>query len=156
MYLTKHQRVNIITMFIMALALILLVAFCNKQADAATVIEGPIKARVLRIVDGDTVVVRAAPWPGIEAKTYIRILGIDTPEIRGKCDVEREAAIKARVALSRLLRGRLVELYDVKFGKFAGRVVARIQVGPTDIGRQMVFQGHARLYKGGKRMGWCP
>ena len=63
-------------------------------ADPA--ITGPISAKVIKVYDGDTFTVEAYPWPGLEAKASVRVDGVDTPEIRGKCDEEKQKAIEAR------------------------------------------------------------
>ncbi len=52
-------------------------------ADPA--ITGPISAKVIKVYDGDTFTVKAYPWPGITAKASVRVDGVDSPEIRGKC-----------------------------------------------------------------------
>jgi len=63
-------------------------------ADPA--ITGPVSAKVIKVYDGDTFTVEAYPWPGLEAKASVRVDGVDTPEIRGKCEAEKKKAIEAR------------------------------------------------------------
>ena len=92
-------------------------------ATAGEVIPGPIHAEVVSVYDGDTITVDAHPWPGVTIRTGVRVNGIDTPEIRGKCDAEKEMAREAR-DLAREVVGASVTLLDVEFGKYAGRVVA--------------------------------
>ncbi len=65
-------------------------------AWAEPIIIGPVSAKVVKVYDGDTFTVEAYPWPGLEAKASVRIDGVDTPEIRGKCDEEKHKAIEAR------------------------------------------------------------
>ena len=45
------------------------------------------------VYDGDTF---TAYLPGYDKAERVRVRGIDTPEIRGKCPSEKAAAIKAR------------------------------------------------------------
>jgi len=47
---------------------------------AGPTIIGPVSAKVIRVVDGDTFTVEAYPWPGLEAKASVRVNGVDTPE----------------------------------------------------------------------------
>ena len=68
----------------------------SMAADAADTIPGPITARVVSVNDGDTLTVDAEPWPGVTIRTAVRVNGVDTPEIRGKCQAEKDLAIKAR------------------------------------------------------------
>ena len=52
--------------------------------------------------------------------------------------------------------GKKVMLFNVKKGKYAGRVVARVQLTDgNDLTTLLVEAGHARPYDGGKRKGWC-
>ena len=66
------------------------------HAPAAEVLSGPVPARLVRVVDGDTVVVRARIWLGQEVEIHVRLAGIDAPELRGKCARERALAVRAR------------------------------------------------------------
>jgi endonuclease YncB( thermonuclease family) len=49
-------------------------------------------ATVKRVVDGDTIDVRAELWPQFFIETRIRLAGIDTPELHGKCPEERDSS----------------------------------------------------------------
>ena len=44
--------------------------------------------------DGDTCYITAKTFPESLQKMSIRILGIDTPEIKGECKEEKELALK--------------------------------------------------------------
>ncbi|MGD2131907.1 MAG: hypothetical protein PVI23_03885 [Maricaulaceae bacterium] len=89
---------------------------------------GPIPAEVIRVIDGDTIEVRARIWVDQEVLTSVRLEGVDTPEIRGpECEAERIAA-EAASAYVRALALDRVSLRDVQWGTYAGRVVARIEL----------------------------
>ena len=117
---------------------------------------GPIPARVLHVVDGDTIEVRAQVWLGQEVVTRVRLRGIDAPEINGACGKEREQAQAARERLVAHLARQPVWLTDIGRDKYFGRVVARLvdQRG-DDLGERLVKEGLARPYDGGRRSGWC-
>jgi endonuclease YncB( thermonuclease family) len=66
---------------------------------------GPVSAKVVRVVDGDTIDVRAAIWIGQGLFIRIRIDGIDAPELKARCAEERRLAEKARDYLARRLSG---------------------------------------------------
>ena len=124
---------------------------------AAEVLPGPIPATVTEVVDGDTVGVRARIWLGQDVEVRVRILDIDTPEMRGKCETERSLAIAARDRVRARVLGRSVMLWDVKYGKYAGRVTARITLADgTDLAADLLENGFARPYDGGARGSWCP
>ncbi|MGE4280864.1 MAG: thermonuclease family protein [Magnetospirillum sp.] len=119
---------------------------------------GPIPARVIRIVDGDTVVVRARIWLGQDVETSVRLSGIDTPEKRGKCDSERQAALQAEAfTASHATIDTLVALHDVIADKYGKRVVARIVLTDgQDLGAALIAAKLARSYDGGHKDPWCP
>jgi micrococcal nuclease len=124
--------------------------------EAREVLPGPIPAQVVSVYDGDTITVRARIWLGQEVETKVRLDGIDTPELRGKCKDEKELAKKARDFLVKLA-GSTVTLRDIRYGKYAGRVVAKVFTeGGDDLAASLIKAGHGRPYGGGKRQGWCP
>lgn len=117
---------------------------------------GPIPARVIRVVDGDTVEVEAQIWLGQTVQTAVRLRGVDTPELRGKCADERVKAQAARDLLAARV-GPQVMLLDVGFDKYGGRVVARLHsLRGQDMAAELVKAGLARPYDGGGRTPWCP
>ncbi|MEQ9174413.1 MAG: thermonuclease family protein [Alphaproteobacteria bacterium] len=118
-------------------------------------VAGPVAAEVVRVVDGDTVAVRARVWVGLTADSLVRLDGVDTPELRGKCDQERALAEQARDFLTALIGDGQVLLHGVASGKFAGRVVARMETANGDAGTALMAAGLARAYDGGARGGWC-
>ena len=112
-------------------------------------------ARVLSVYDGDTVKVEAAMWPGLTWTGSVRVEGVDTPEIRGKCEGEKRKAVAARDFVRESVGGRIT-LVNVKRGKYAGRVVARIRlVDGSDLTELLIQAKHGRPYDGGRRQGWC-
>ena len=94
-------------------------------ALAADTIPGPIVASVVSVYDGDTMTVNAYPWPGMTIRTAVRVNGIDTPEIRGLCDAEKELAKRARDYVMATV-GDHVQLTNVTLGKYAGRIIADV------------------------------
>jgi endonuclease YncB( thermonuclease family) len=120
------------------------------------VIPGPVPAEILRVIDGDTVEVRARIWLGQTVETHVRLAGIDTPELRGDCDAERALAAQAAALLERTLAAGDVALRDVAYGTYAGRVLARIEAAGADVTEPLIAAGLARPYRGrGPRPDWC-
>jgi len=118
---------------------------------------GPVKVEVIRVLDGDTFDVRAQIWVGQFIETRVRLNGLDTPELRAKCDSERQAALKAKARLIELVMDKPIVLSDIKNGKYAGRVLAKANTADgTDISQYLIQNGYARPYAGKKRRGWCP
>lgn len=120
------------------------------------VLLGPVPARLIQVIDGDTLLVVARIWLGHQVKTRVRLAGVDAPEIRGRCLLERRMAVAARERAVALLGDGEVTLRDIRFGKYAGRVVARvISSRGADLGAELVLAGLGRPYGGGRRKGWC-
>ncbi len=120
-------------------------------------IPGPVPARVLRVIDGDTVRVRARIWLGQEVETNVRLNGIDAAEMHSHCDYEREMAHKATDYVTlQLPEGDEVALMDVTYDKYGKRVVARlITAGGKDLSALLLKTGLAHPYDGGHKQSWC-
>ena len=119
---------------------------------------GPYPATVVRVIDGDTVELDVALWPGLVQRIRLRLDGVNTPEKRGKnvTPCEKAAAAKASAFTARFLKTtRQVVVSQVRLGKYAGRVLGRITANGHDLARALVEAGLARPYAGGKRQAWC-
>ncbi|MDA1090456.1 MAG: thermonuclease family protein [Proteobacteria bacterium] len=119
-------------------------------------VTGPISARVLRVIDGDTIVVRARIWLGQDIDTQVRLDGVDAPELKGKCVQERLLAEKARDLIRFHVATGVVVLRKIKYGKYAGRVVARVDsTDGEELSQLLIRAGLGRAYDGGRRLPWC-
>lgn len=117
---------------------------------------GRYQARILRVIDGDTVEARVRVWLGHEVVTKVRLRGIDAPEVAGACGAERERALAAKARLESLVENADVVLERVGGDKFFGRVVAEIVTARgEEAGRALLAAGLARPYGGGRRATWC-
>ena len=114
-------------------------------------------ATVDRVIDGDTVVMTVTIWPGLSWSGSVRINGIDTPEMRGRCPLERAQARAARELLVEMLdRAKAVTVHAPKHGMYAGRVVATVEADGADVAPVLIKSGFARPYGGnGPRPQWC-
>jgi endonuclease YncB( thermonuclease family) len=122
----------------------------------AEILSGPVEADVIRVVDGDTLALRARIWIGLDLVVNARIRGIDTPELNGKCDREKAAAVAARAALEAIVGDSGVQLRRIENDKYAGRVVADVVTNDgKELGPAMIESGLARPYDGGGRDPWC-
>ena len=127
-------------------------------ANAAKPPYGPYRAEVVKIKDGDTVLLDVALWPGLTKRISLRLKGINTPEKRGKgiTACEKAAAQKATEFTQRFLKDtKYVFVSGVKLGKYAGRALGSISNGKKDLGMALLEAGLARQYDGGKREAWC-
>lgn len=136
---------------------LLLAYFASAPAAAgADLLAGPVRAEVVRVIDGDTLAVRADIWIGQSVAISVRIRGIDTPEMRGKCPEETALAAAARDLLAELA-GPVVAVVNVENDKYGGRVVADVRSGAgLDLASAMIERGYAQPYSGrGPRLDWC-
>lgn len=96
------------------------------QGAFAETLPGPIPADVVRVIDGDTVLVRAKIWLNQTIEVSVRVAEIDTPEVyRPACSAERKIADQATNAAREFL-GSKIMLHNIHNGKYAGRVVAEV------------------------------
>lgn len=118
----------------------------------------PMKVdEVVLVYDGDTFKINMKSWPAVVGKNLpVRVRGIDTPEIHGKCLHEKIMARLAREeAEIKLMYGGLVELDNIQRGKYF-RLVADVYVDGESLGERLIRKGLARPYDGkGKRESWC-
>jgi endonuclease YncB( thermonuclease family) len=123
----------------------------------ATVSATAIPARVDYVIDGDTFSCVVKLDGGVDVSARIRIRNVDTPEIRGDCEYERNMAMRARTRLSEMLpAGSMVELTNIKDDKYLGRIDANVTDSHgDDIGNKLVREGLGRKYNGGRREKWC-
>jgi endonuclease YncB( thermonuclease family) len=120
---------------------------------AARHVDGPIRADVLRVLDGDTVEVRAYPWPQQSVDVLVRLRGIDAPEIHSKCETERAKAEMAKARLSGMIGDQKhVLLTDIGGDKYFGRVVANLGLeGGDDAATTLILENLVLPYDGGHK-----
>lgn len=124
-------------------------------ATASEEVAGPVRADVVRVLDGDTIEVSTQVWLGLRLTSHVRIRGIDTPELRGDCASEKAMAAQARERLARLA-GTSISIAHIADDKYAGRVIADAAAADgTDLRAAMLASGLARPYEGGTRGDWC-
>ena len=105
------------------------------------------------VYDGDTF---RAYLPGYKDDQRVRVLGVDTPEIKGRCESEEELAIKARDFARQYLNS--AKKITLSFGKkerdHYGRLLAKVNVDGRDFAQTLIDNGLGRKWKG-KRKSWC-
>ncbi|MBO6724394.1 MAG: thermonuclease family protein [Rhizobiaceae bacterium] len=133
--------------------LCLLLAAAPARAET---IAGPVEARVLRVIDGDSFVAEARVWPGHVITVNVRIRGIDAPELRSSCAAERVAAERSRTALAAMIGAGPVGMTNIGGGKFYGRVLADVTGSDgRPLASAMTISAFAKPYSGGKRTPYC-
>lgn len=109
-------------------------------------------ATLVRVVDGDTVDALVDLGFDTWKKVRIRFYGMDAWESRTR---DKEEKVKGLAA-----KNRVVELMDLAGGKFTlrshgvgkyGRCLGELIIDGTNINQQLINEGHAKKYYGGKR-----
>ena len=116
--------------------------------------------KVERVVDGDTIDVNIDLGFDIHHSARVRMMGIDTPESRTRNLAEKALGLASKARLKEMLKGQKVKLLTSKEGKGKfGRVLADViiidkQGTETNCNQQLIEEGHARPYYGGKKVPW--
>jgi len=140
-------------LLILALLLWTSPAVGQTKPKPATVYAGEL----LRIVDGDTLRVRIETTPDHYWTPSIRLLNVDSPELRGKCENERGMARMAKDLVGMVLPpASVVMVTNLKPDKFSGRFDANVLTAEGESLAGILIDARlARRYDGGKRKGWC-
>jgi len=131
-----------------------LLAYAQKTPQGVT-----YDAQIIRVIDGDTVVISAPFLPApLKPELAIRIFGVDTPEkgFRAKCsseDARGQAATKFTKDAVDQAQKRQVILYD--WDKFGGRVLGDIILNDQSLRTMLIKNGFAREYYGEAKQSWC-
>ena len=111
----------------------------------------------IRNYDGDTITFNLPKLhPIIGKKIRVRINGIDTPEIRGKCDKEKYNAEQAKGMVEEFLKdAERIDLKNMGRGKYF-RIVADVYADGENLAEALIDAGMAVKYDGGKKNSrWC-
>lgn len=115
--------------------------------------------KVIRVIDGDTVVIEAPYLPDpLKKELAIRVYGVDTPEKswRGKCDKEKNLGAEAsRFTTNFIFNAEDVKVEIRKWDKFGGRVLGDLFIDGQSLTQELIARGYAREYYGDKKQSWC-
>lgn len=115
-----------------------------------------VVSSVSTIYDGDTFTVTIDSWPEIIGKSIsVRVAGVDTPELRGKCRHEVELARKAKqFAVERIRAAEVIELKHIRRDKYF-RILADVYLDGKSLGDQLMRADLAVAYEGKTKVDWC-
>lgn len=118
---------------------------------------------VLKVLDGDTFTVTASCLGRAGRPVSIRLRDADAPELRGRCESERQAAIAAKAfAEEQLAAAARVLITSTGRDKWWRRRITAIAIlvggdgSRRSLSELLIAAGHARRYDGGRRQAWCP
>lgn len=108
------------------------------------------KAKLDRIIDGDTIDAHINLGFDITIHKRIRLAGIDTPESRTRDLEEKARGLASKERLKELLEGGEFILESKEVGKY-GRVLGTLHIDDLNINETLVQEGFAVEYWGGKK-----
>jgi endonuclease YncB( thermonuclease family) len=116
-------------------------------------------AKIIRVTDGDTVVIAAPYLPApLKPEIAVRVFGVDTPEksFRAQCDSEKQRGEAASVFTKNAINStqkHQVMLYG--WDKFGGRVLGDMILNGVSLRAELIKNGFAREYFGDAKQSWC-
>lgn len=113
-------------------------------------------SEVSTVYDGDTFYINIHNWPPIVGNHIaVRVKGIDTPEIKGKCTQEIQQARKAKQFTVAFLRNaKVVVLRNMTRDKYF-RINADVYADGKNLAEALMASGLAVVYEGKKKRNWC-
>ena len=140
--------------FLLILLALPALAFAQKAPTGVT-----YDAKILRITDGDTVVIAAPFLPApLKPELAVRVYGVDTPEkgFRAQCESEKQrgeaASAFTKNAVATTQKHQVI-LYG--WDKFGGRVLGDIILNGVSLRAELIKNGFAREYFGEAKQSWC-
>lgn len=131
-----------------------LMAFAQKQPQGVV-----YDAQILRVTDGDTVVIAAPFLPApLKPQLAVRIFGVDTPEKghRAQCASEDQRG-QAASAFTKNAVATTQKHQVIIYGwdKFGGRVLGDMILNGQSLRTALIANGFAREYYGDAKQSWC-
>ena len=134
---------------------------CNKEIDWQTITDDTklfsfeneqIQAKVVSVYDGDTVKC-VFPSNGKMYKWNCRLTGVDTPELRTLCKVEKKYGYEVRDYLREKILNKVFTLHCGDFDKY-GRLLVTIQYDDCMVNQWLIDNNYAFSYDGGTKKKW--
>ena len=120
----------------------------------------PYNFKILRVVDGDTIMIDAPFLPKeLKQTLLVRIHGVDTPEKgkRAKCYYEENRANQAKLFVELEIRhSKTIQIELMGWDKYGGRVLGDVLLDGVLLSRKLIANNYAVPYSGrGKKKNWC-
>lgn len=99
-----------------------------------------VTAQSLRAVDGDTFVAKMEIWPNLYKIETVRVLGVDTPELKGP---ERDRAREAKAFTEEWLSRGDFKIEACRRDSF-GRLLAKVSRDDSVLAGELIGKGLGR------------
>ena len=144
--------------FLLLLLALPMLALAQKTPKGVT-----YDAQILRVSDGDTVVIAAPFLPApLKPELAVRVFGVDTPEKghRALCPSEAQrgeaaSAFTKNAIATAATQGAKFQATLYGWDKFGGRVLGDILINGQSLRAALISNGFAREYYGEAKQSWC-
>jgi endonuclease YncB( thermonuclease family) len=114
--------------------------------------------KILRIIDGDTLLI-SAPFmpPPLKKQMPMRLSNVDTPNVKrwANCNKEAIQGDKAKAYIEYLVKkSKKQEVKIVGYDKY-GRWLGQVFIDGKSISDYLIESKLAKPYYGGKKQSWC-
>jgi endonuclease YncB( thermonuclease family) len=140
--------------------LLTVLALTLAYAAVAIAVEPVVyKTTIIRVIDGDTVVIPATYLPQpLKQEISIRVFGVDTPEkgFRSKCpeeDIKGKAATE--FTKTAIAKAKNIEVALHAWDKYGGRVLGDVILDRISLRDMLIKNGFAKEYYGDAKQSWC-
>jgi len=143
--------------FVLVLILIAGVLLNNAYAAEPKELYGPYSAQYVKNTDGDTITLLIEIWPKTYILNNVRLLGVDTPEIRGaKCTREKALGNGAQVVVEVLLKqAKKITIYMTGLDSW-GRALVLLKYDGKNLATTLLEQGAGvPMLTPTRTMDWC-
>jgi endonuclease YncB( thermonuclease family) len=126
-----------------------------ESQKARNIYPGTYEVILVRVHDGDTIIVDVPVFPAIIGDNIlVRLSHIDTPEMTDKRPEVKTLAIKAREVLKQILHdAKKIELTELKRDKYF-RINAIVIADGVNVQTTLINLELAKPYDGGKKSPW--
>ena len=143
--------------FLVLLLLVPVLAFAQGKTPAKS---ATYDAQILRVTDGDTVVISAPFLPApLKPELAIRVYGVDTPEKghRAMCPGEAQRGEAATAFTKKVItESKTARVAILSWDKYGGRMLGDIILdNNTSLRALLIKNGFAREYYGEAKQSWC-
>ncbi len=112
-----------------------------------------VDARIVRVIDGDTIEILFLHGKKVPTKIKIRVHGVNTPELRSKRKIERKAARHVKEEVKKELSNqKVVQVVFYKWGKYGGRVLGDIYYDSKYLSDYLLVNCYGQFYEGRKKI----
>ncbi len=116
------------------------------------------QSKILRIIDGDTIIVSAPFLPDpLKKQRPLRLSNVDVPNIKrwANCDKEAKLGLYAKSYVEDLVKkSKKQQVKIVGYDKY-GRFLGQIFLDGKSLSGSLIEKKLAKHYYGGKKQSWC-